>query len=123
MRSSRRFVVLMFAALFSAPRVATAMDTGGDLMGRVTDASGHAIPGAEVRLVNAKTGDTLVTRAESDGRYRFRNVDTSVAYTIFVRQAGFVPQVRTPMHASSRGVTIWMFRLRAVTEGVPQSPH
>jgi len=90
---------LLFSPVTSTPAVKAtmvAMPTAV-LSGQVTDQSGLAIRGAEVRLINTATGEMTMVRTDETGSYRFNFADPSVEYTMMVRGIGFVPETRTAM--------------------------
>jgi hypothetical protein len=60
----------------------------GDISGTVTDASGAALPNAEVTLTSQATGATSVTLANSTGGYRFPLLKPG-AYKVTVKATGF----------------------------------
>src|SRR5208283_688106 len=79
---SRHFISRRMAGLaalcFAASTVAFAQSTYGSINGSVTDPSAATIRGAEVEATNQQTQvkHSLVTN--SDGRYRFMNLDPGV---------------------------------------------
>ena len=83
------FIVLCaLAALALAPTGAAAQDPRGTIQGRVVDASGAAIPGATVEVLNIATGVVTPTTTNDQGSYRaaFLNPGT---YRVTVSLAGF----------------------------------
>ena len=77
--------LIMMAALW-AP--AFAQQTTGAVTGSVTDSSGAAVPGAEVRLVNTGTGAVSKTNTNQEGNYQFLLVPPGV-YSVEVESKGF----------------------------------
>ncbi len=77
--------------LISAGYAQTAVT--GAITGTVTDASGAAISGATVEVLNAGTGVTDQTVTNSDGVYRFSSLIPGT-YTVTVKQANFAPNER-----------------------------
>jgi hypothetical protein len=68
---------LIFASLFSAALLVTnsfGQATDGNIVGTILDASGAAVPNANVDLQNMRTGVKSSTKADSTGLYRFNNV-------------------------------------------------
>ena len=59
--------VLLFVLLCSAAR---AQEARGTIQGRVTDASGAAVPGATVEILNFATGVSTTTTTNEEGSYR-----------------------------------------------------
>ncbi len=62
--------------------------SSGSVSGSVTDASNAAVAGAEVRLTNPATNDTLRTTSNDAGRYTFANVPPAT-YDVTVTKTGF----------------------------------
>src|SRR5215469_7841039 len=60
----------------------------GAVSGTVSDASGAAVAGADVRLTNPATNDTLKTTSNDAGRYTFANVPPA-NYDFAVTKTGF----------------------------------
>ena len=69
-------------------RVAAAQTVTGSIAGLVTDASGGALVGATVTLVNEKTGESRNVNTNEEGRFSFAALQPGV-YTVRVEQAGF----------------------------------
>ncbi len=63
-------------ALFIAlvPSLAHAQFDAATMLGRITDPSGAAVPGATVTLTNTATGVQAVTISDATGAYQFLNV-------------------------------------------------
>jgi outer membrane receptor protein involved in Fe transport len=60
----------------------------GTISGRVTDASGSAIPAAEVTVTNSGTGLTRTIETGADGLYTIPNLPLGT-YTVAVKKTGF----------------------------------
>src|SRR5437773_5771141 len=60
----------------------------GSIVGVVSDASGAAMPGAYLSLVNLGTGDRRTATTGAEGEYRFLNLVPG-NYKIDIEQAGF----------------------------------
>ena len=89
-RGLRGFVscfLLSFAtfALLSLPAIA---QTLGQITGRITDASGAAVTGADVTLVNIATNATRSTVTTGDGDYTFASIPPGT-YNVKAQHAGF----------------------------------
>jgi Carboxypeptidase regulatory-like domain/TonB dependent receptor len=76
-----------------APR-AWGQGNDAEIIGAVTDASGAAIPNAQVTLSNVDTGVTHTTSVQGDGQYRFSPVAPGT-YRITVRAASFQTETVT----------------------------
>jgi len=72
---------------------ANAQSTSGRVRGTVTDASGGAVAGAKVTLVNVATNITREATTSATGEYLFLEVPVG-SYEITVNQAGFKKFVR-----------------------------
>ncbi|HXY26210.1 MAG TPA: carboxypeptidase regulatory-like domain-containing protein, partial [Candidatus Acidoferrum sp.] len=83
---------VMLAVLLAAP-FAGAQSTGGRIRGTVTDASGGAVVGAKVTLINEGTHATREVQTGANGEYIFLEVPVG-SYEIDVDQAGFKKFVR-----------------------------
>ena len=74
--------------LLSACAASFAQDARGRLSGRVTDASGAAVPGAAVAAVKSDTGVRLETRTSPEGAYELPLLPPG-DYTVEVQATGF----------------------------------
>jgi outer membrane receptor protein involved in Fe transport len=93
MTRTKQFVGLAVLATLSwcaVARPAHAQVTTADVIGRVTDASGGALPGATVTLTNPATGETRTQVTSDTGDYTFGLVPIG-SYTIKFELAGFNP--------------------------------
>lgn len=86
-------VALLAVALLLTVHTANAQSTSGRVRGTVTDASGSAIAGAGVSLVNVATNVSREATTSATGEYIFLEVPVG-AYEINVNQAGFKKFVR-----------------------------
>lgn len=68
--------------------VGRAQSVDSSVQGTVTDLSGALVPGADVRLINSRTGAALETKSDSSGNYSFPAVQPS-EYSLEVSQSGF----------------------------------
>lgn len=59
------------------------------LTGVVTDASGGAVSGAKIKLVDTRTAATYTFETSADGRYIFAKVSPGPGYTLTVAKDGF----------------------------------
>lgn len=69
------------------------------ISGRITDASGAAVAGADVQVKNTGTGATQAVTADEQGRYTFADLLVGV-YDIHITKAGFTTMVRTDVTLS-----------------------
>jgi hypothetical protein len=72
---------------------AAAQEFRGSINGRVTDASGGAVPGAEVTITNLATNTTTTTKTNESGEYTALYL-TPGRYTVTVEAKGFKKLVR-----------------------------
>ena len=83
-----RVLVLVLLMLFLIPAAMFAQATGGVLTGKVTDASGAALPGVSVTVTNAATGVSQTVVTASDGSYRTATLPAG-RYTVTTELSGF----------------------------------
>jgi len=81
------FCLLALCGLLMSAKI-VAQSTYGTIIGRVTDPSGAVVAGAKVEAQNQATGDTRRVPTNSEGEYRFLNVDAG-QYTITASAAHF----------------------------------
>src|SRR5438094_3944616 len=67
---------------------ALAQTVGASLQGIVTDASGAALPNADVAVINTATGGTWDVKTDAGGRYRIPVLQPG-EYDLHVSQTGF----------------------------------
>ncbi len=71
-RSLRRGLAsVLFAAALGAPCALSQTMTTGDIVGRVTDATGAVVPGAKITTRFADTNETRTVTSNGSGEYRF----------------------------------------------------
>jgi len=90
MLSGSRFIPV-FALLLYAP--AYAQDARGTVLGRVTDSTGATVPGADVRITNAKTGVSASAKTNDAGNFTLPYL-ISGTYTLTSEANGFKKWVR-----------------------------
>jgi carboxypeptidase family protein/TonB-dependent receptor-like protein len=92
----RTFAAAPLAALMLIPRLLVAQSGSGVITGIVKDASGGALPGAFIKVVNEQTTVSVETVTNEQGAYR---VGTLVpgTYRVEVELSGFSPTVRRPI--------------------------
>lgn len=87
-----RFRLLLSNCLCLAVIIAQAVSYGqtffGSVVGTVNDASGAAMPQANVTLTNAGTGDRRTSQTDGSGSYQFVNL-TPGQYRVEVEKTGF----------------------------------
>ncbi|HTW64631.1 MAG TPA: carboxypeptidase regulatory-like domain-containing protein [Bryobacteraceae bacterium] len=99
-RVSRHFTSVAIALLLGCG-IASAQSTTGTVVGTVKDASGAAVPGAVVKLVNTGTNATRSTMANDSGSFEFTNLD-SANYKLDITAAGFEEVQFAPFDLGAR---------------------
>ena len=59
------------------------------VLGTVTDATGAAVPGASITLVDTRTNTPYYAKTSSDGAYRIPDVAPGPGYSLSVKKDGF----------------------------------
>jgi outer membrane receptor protein involved in Fe transport len=85
--------ILAVFSFFLTVSNANAQSTGGRIRGTVTDASGGAVVGAKVTLINEGTNLTREAQTSSSGEYLFLEVPVG-SYEVDVNQSGFKKYAR-----------------------------
>ena len=93
-RQFLRLAVLATVSWLATGGAAHAQVTTADVIGRVTDGSGGALPGCTVTLTNPATGDTRTQVTSETGDYTFGLVPIG-SYSIKIELAGFNPYAGT----------------------------
>ena len=84
----RRPIWLALSLILLCAQYMVAQTVTGSISGTVMDASGNAIAGATVRLINERTNDARVLTTNESGDFRFTAALPGI-YTIKVEQKGF----------------------------------
>ena len=116
-----RTKIVRFFCLFSACSLllyGQAISTS-QIKGTVQDASGSAVPGAEVKVTQTATGFSRTTTAGSDGSYLFSELPIG-PYQIEVTKQGFSKYVQTgvTLQVNSNPTIDVALKIGAVTEQV-----
>jgi Carboxypeptidase regulatory-like domain len=82
------FSILAIVLFLSCALTARGQSTFGSISGTVKDASGAAIPDAQVTLTSTATGETQTFTTDQNGLYSFVNVSPG-GYTVDVDKTGF----------------------------------
>src|SRR5690348_18398889 len=82
-------LLLTLLALFTFASLPLTAQNVASLTGVVTDQSGAAIVGADVKLLDTKTNHTFQTVTNSSGVYTFLKLLPGPAYTLTVSKDGF----------------------------------
>ncbi|HEV2860319.1 MAG TPA: carboxypeptidase regulatory-like domain-containing protein [Pyrinomonadaceae bacterium] len=117
--SRRSWLALAVAllAVFSLPTATSAQLTRGSIAGTVSDQSGAAVPGAEVRVTNPGTSISRVVTTNDEGFYRVGALDPGT-YTVTIEKAGFskVENTQVVVQPSLEATFDTQLRVGAVTE-------
>lgn len=89
----RRLFLVPLVALSLFALVASAQDTRGTILGRITDPTGGAVPGAEVKITSAATGVAHSVKTNENGNFIVPYLLPGV-YTVSAENAGFKKTVR-----------------------------
>jgi hypothetical protein len=89
-----KLVVSLLVVLLAFLSPAVAQMNRGTITGTVTDASGAAVPGAQVSIRNTATNATYKTDTTGVGQFTLPNLPVGV-YEVVVEAAGFKKSVRT----------------------------
>jgi outer membrane receptor protein involved in Fe transport len=87
-RSAVCSAILLLSFLLLLSPNSNAQSTGGRIRGTVTDASGSAVAGAQVSLINEGTNSTRQAQSSNSGEYLFLEVPVG-SYEVDVVQPGF----------------------------------
>src|SRR5690242_18325389 len=88
MKSFWRGLFLVTFLTAALPHLLRGQAVSGTILGSVQDASGAAVPGASVTIVNSDTGLSRVAVTDSDGEYAVPSLPPGV-YTAFAEMKGF----------------------------------
>lgn len=91
-RTQTAAVLWVAAMILFLAITAFAQQTRGVVLGRVTDQTGAAVPGAQVTLTNDKTGISTKNTAGPAGDYVFTNLEPGT-YRVTVEREGFKTSV------------------------------
>ena len=87
MKYTRRFTLMLLAALISVP-LFVVHGAGGRIEGKVTDPKGAAIPGATVTVTNKSTKQSLTAVTDGQGRYKVEGLSAGT-YDVAISAKGF----------------------------------
>jgi outer membrane receptor protein involved in Fe transport len=77
--------------LFFGSLALAQVPTTATLVGRVADATGAAVPGASIRVVNSRTNGVREVRTDTSGNYTIPSLSAPGIYNVTVEKAGFRP--------------------------------
>jgi hypothetical protein len=99
MRSISPIAIAVFL-MFGASQAMLGQTSTGNIVGRVTDASGAVLPGVAVTALNPEKGLTFRTVADNEGIYRFFYLAPGT-YTLTFQHAGFASVERPGVQLQS----------------------
>ena len=102
-------------AIVATPASAQQITSG--IEGRVTDASGAAIPGATVTVIDTRTGQSNVLVAGANGEFRVDSLVTGGPYSITATAAGYEGQTVESVFINLQGNSQLTFALSDATGG------
>ncbi len=94
-------LALILCLILPGASVSLAQSTFGSILGTVRDASGAAIEGAQVTLINQGTAAVRIETSDAGGNYAFRNIDVSV-YRLSIAANGFAAQTLPDISLTAR---------------------
>ena len=86
----RMFSMLVF--LFISVLIFGQGATTSSLSGKITEASGEALPGASIVAIHVPSGTQYATIADNSGNYRIQNMRVGGPYTVSVSFIGYATQ-------------------------------
>ena len=96
--------IAALALLLASPEAASAQTLYGSIVGDVTDASGAAVPGAAVTILQKETGISRQTTTSATGGYSFPSVSTG-AYDLEVTAPGMAKYTQTGVPVTINNIT------------------
>ena len=86
---------LSVASLTAAAFVLPGMLPAQVVAGRVTDATGKPVEGAQVQVANASNGLARATVTNSDGRYTVLGLEVGDGYAVTAKRIGYQPLTKS----------------------------
>lgn len=84
---------LLLLGALGCPTIMMAQNTTSNLAGTITDAQGHGLDGAAIKVVHVPTGTMYSGTARKGGAYNIANLQAGGPYTITISFAGLKSQV------------------------------
>ncbi|MCI0420725.1 MAG: carboxypeptidase-like regulatory domain-containing protein, partial [Acidobacteria bacterium] len=85
--------MITFAALLSVLAPVSAQEIRGFILGRITDPSGAAVPGARITVANEETNTSVTAQSNEEGNYNVPFLAPG-RYTVTAEANGFKKAVR-----------------------------
>src|SRR5271156_170737 len=83
--------ILVAAALLCPPQIVGQGETTSAIVGKVSDSTGAAVPGATVNVKNRETGAVRAAQTDDAGRFNFPQLKPG-SYSVIVEAPGFEPK-------------------------------
>jgi hypothetical protein len=84
--------MLLLVLVFQCPLSSKAQVTTADVLGTVTDSTGAVVPGAEIKVISAATGDVRTAKSDERGEYVVTALQSG-HYRIEIQAASFKTQI------------------------------
>jgi hypothetical protein len=109
----------LILVLFVASLLVCAQEFRASLTGRVTDAAGGGVAGAEITITNPATAQVTSTKTGEDGNYQVSFL-TPGKYVVTAEKAGFKKAIRegVSLEVAERGVVDFQMAVGEVTQSV-----
>jgi Carboxypeptidase regulatory-like domain len=125
--TNRIMAAACLAAALMAPAGLYAQATDGNIVGLVLDASGAAVPGANIEATNTATGVKTAAKSDETGGYRLNNLLVG-HYDVTVSSAGFntasIKNVEVELNKSTTvNLTISVGTVTTAVEVLESSVH
>lgn len=109
-RFTLTLAALAVSVLLLAPQAALGQSAGGDVVGKIIDQSGAALPGVTVTVTNKATGTSRSDTTGADGSFALRSLPVG-DYTVVAELEGFSAVTVNDVHigvAASRSLEVTM---------------
>src|SRR5215469_6720350 len=111
MKTTTVFAFVLATFIILAGTLSIAQESHGTINGRVLDATGAALPGAEVRATNTATGATVSAKSNENGNYSLPYLVPSV-YALTAEMHGFKKTERSGIELRVNDVLNVNFQLQ-----------
>jgi len=111
------FVIIIFTVTFSLAQLYP-----GRVTGRVQDAQGAVVSGANVKLTNPATGLVRTATTDANGEFNFPELALGT-YTLTITKEGFETTIVTDIHTSQGQVNTINPALKVGTVSLRSHPH
>jgi hypothetical protein len=109
-RDRLSFIFFLFLTMVNSIGLSAQSGTSGAITGTVLDATGAALPGAEVTATEVDTKAVRTAQTDHDGRFLFSQVNPGI-YSVGVRASGFANQISQPIAVEVGRTTALSFNL------------